>query len=215
MEFNFLPYAVGGATRPDAFSGLRPEMQSALAAMLQAAEVELEPGALRITSAYRSPEKQAELYAAAVAKYGSEEAARRWVAPPGRSQHNFGTAVDFGDGNGGLLRDPNSRSAAWLRDNAGRFGLDVPMSWEPWQVELAGARGNGTAATTPGPAYTGAPVQEPPQNALASMAGPGDVQRPRMALQDMTQDPAAFMTDASAFSRNALAFYGPQDRRFG
>lgn len=134
-------YAVGGAAaREDSFTGLRPEMQERVAAMLQAAEQELGPGALRITSAYRSPELQAQLYESALERYGSEAEARRWVAPPGRSQHNFGTAVDFADEGGGLLRDPNSREAQWLRENAARFGLAVPMDWEPWQVELAGAR---------------------------------------------------------------------------
>jgi hypothetical protein len=134
-------YAVGGAAaREDSFTGLRPEMQDRVAAMLQAAEQELGPGALRITSAYRSPELQAQLYAGALERYGSEEEARRWVAPPGRSQHNFGTAVDFANADGGLLRDPSSREAQWLRENAARFGLAVPMDWEPWQVELEGAR---------------------------------------------------------------------------
>ena len=134
-------YAVGGAaSREDSFTGLNPVMQSRLAMMLQAAERELGPGALRITSAYRSPELQAALYEGALQRYGSEEEARRWVAPPGRSQHNFGTAVDFASAEGGLLRDANSREAQWLRENAPRFGLAVPMDWEPWQVELAGAR---------------------------------------------------------------------------
>lgn len=134
-------YAVGGAAaREDSFTGLRPEMQERVAAMLQAADQELGPGSLRITSAYRSPELQAELYASALERYGSEEEARRWVAPPGSSQHNFGTAVDFANTEGSLLRDPDSREAQWLRENAARFGLAVPMDWEPWQVELAGAR---------------------------------------------------------------------------
>lgn len=139
--FDWSRYAVGGAAaREDSFTGLRAEMQERLAAMLQAAEQELGPGALRITSAYRSPELQAQLYAKALERYGSEEEARRWVAPPGRSQHNFGTAVDFANAEGSLLRDPNSREAQWLRENAARFGLSVPMDWEPWQVELEGAR---------------------------------------------------------------------------
>lgn len=139
-------YAVGGASaRPDSFTGLHPDMQVRLAQMLMAADEELGPGALRITSAYRSPEVQAALYDAALKKYGSEAEARKWVAPPGRSQHNKGTAVDFAGSGGGLLRDPNSREAIWLRENAARFGLAVPMDWEPWQVELEGAR-SGTSS---------------------------------------------------------------------
>ena len=139
--FDWSKYAVGGAKRPDSFTGLNTNFSTALSQMLQAAEAELGQNALSITSAYRSPEKQAELYQAALKKYGSPAAARKWVAPPGRSMHNKGLAVDFGAAGGGLLRDPNSREAQWLKANASRFGLDVPMSWEPWQVELAGARG--------------------------------------------------------------------------
>ena len=140
-------YAVGGAAaRPDSFTGLNPEYAQAIAQLLMAAESELGPGALKITSAYRSPEVQERLWNDAVAKYGSPEAARKWVAPPGRSMHNKGLAVDFANAAGSLLRDPNSPEAKWLAANASRFGLAVPMSWEPWQVELAGARGNAPSA---------------------------------------------------------------------
>lgn len=145
---DFSPYAVGGALRPDSFSGLTPDFRSNLWGMLQAAEQDLGPDALKITSAYRSPELQASLFADAVSRYGSPQAARRWVAPAGRSQHNLGNAVDFAGPGGGLLRDANSREAVWLRENAPRFNLAVPMDWEPWQVELAGARGAGAPNVT-------------------------------------------------------------------
>jgi len=138
MNMDWSPYLVGGATRPDAISGLDPRFASAVWDMLQAANAD---GVnLQITSAYRSPEVQAQLYENALAKYGDEATARKWVAPPGRSQHNRGMAVDFA-GPGGLLRDANSPEAQWIAANADRFGLAVPMNWEPWQVEMAGARG--------------------------------------------------------------------------
>lgn len=50
---------------------------------------------LIVTSAYRSTEKQARLFAEAVQKYGSEAAARKKVAPPGSSKHEGGTALDI------------------------------------------------------------------------------------------------------------------------
>lgn len=135
--FDWSRYAVGGAAaRPDSFTGLDQAYASRVADMLTAADAELGPGALKITSAYRSPELQAQLYQDAIAKYGSEQAARKWVAPPGRSKHNSGLAVDFANSQGSLLRDADSREAQWIAQNAGRFGLSVPMSWEPWQVEL-------------------------------------------------------------------------------
>lgn len=177
--FDWNKYAVGGATRPDSFTGLNPDFSTALSQMLLAAEADLGPNALSITSAYRSPEKQAELYEAALKKYGSPAAARQWVAPPGRSMHNKGLAVDFGAAGGGLLRDPNSREAQWLKANAAKFGLDVPMSWEPWQVELAGARegkkiaaetmsllGQGPQTSTKGPQMM---QEQKPQGLLGSL----------------------------------------------
>ncbi|MBO9432577.1 D-alanyl-D-alanine carboxypeptidase family protein [Ruegeria sp. R13_0] len=151
-DFDFNSYAVGGAaTRGDSFTGLQTEMQTALMPFLQAADRELGPGALKITSAYRSPELQAQLYEAALQKYGSPEVARKWVAPPGHSQHNKGTAIDFAGADGGLLRDANSREAQWIKANAGKYGLAVPMDWEPWQVELAGARGQAPAQSAQPP----------------------------------------------------------------
>jgi hypothetical protein len=149
-------YAVGGAAaRPDSFTKLNQDYAQRVAQLVLAAEQELGPRALTITSAYRSPELQAQLYQRAVAKYGSPQAARKWVAPPGKSKHNIGTAVDFADAGGNMLRDANSREAKWVKANAGRFGLDVPMSWEPWQVELAGSRGGAPAGAAPA-APTGA-----------------------------------------------------------
>ncbi len=138
-DFDFTPYAVGGATRPDSFTNLDPAFRSNVASMLQAADAE---GVnLRITSAYRSNELQAQLWQGALKKYGDPEIADNWVARPGSSMHNKGLAVDFAGASGGLLRDANSREAKWLKANAGRFGLDVPLGNEPWQIEQGGARG--------------------------------------------------------------------------
>lgn len=95
--------------------GFNPEFSSALNALLQASG-----GKVWVTSGYRSPERQAQLYAAAVKKYGSEAAARKWVAPPGKSQHGMGVAADLGG------------DLDWVRQNAARYGLVQPMSWEPW-----------------------------------------------------------------------------------
>ena len=145
-EFDWSPYLVGGATRDDAISGLDPRMRGATQAFLSAADAELGPG-LQVYSAYRSPERQAELYEGALARYGSPEAARKWVAPPGRSQHNRGRAVDLKFG-GVRLDQAEPRVRDWVRSNAPRFGLAVPMDWEPWQVELAGARSNPMARMT-------------------------------------------------------------------
>ncbi len=146
MEYNWSPFAVGGAAaRPDSFTGLQPAFAANVYNMVSDAHAAGIP--LQITSAYRSPELQGQLYDAAIQKYGSPEAARKWVAPAGKSKHNSGLAVDFAV-NGGLLRDANSPEAKWIAENAANYGLSVPMSWEPWQVEPMGSRGGSPTIAT-------------------------------------------------------------------
>lgn len=121
------PSSMPGAPEPQepsAAGGFNPQFKSALDRLLEAAQ-----GKLTVTSGYRSPDRQAELFAAAVKKYGSESAARKWVAPPGKSKHNHGVAADLG-GDLSVLNDQ------FLR----KFGLYRPMSYEPWHVEPIGSR---------------------------------------------------------------------------
>lgn len=195
---DFSPYAVGGAaSRGDSFTGLDDRFRQRLWAMLQAAEADLGPGSLRITSAYRSPELQAQLYESAIKKYGSPEAARKWVAPPGRSRHNSGLAVDFAGATGGLLRDANSREAKWLKENADRFGLAIPMDWEPWQVEAAWARG-GEAPSGEFSAPSGGNALRSPEGAPTA---PDNARQNQLAAMQQAMpranylDPAAFQVD--------------------
>lgn len=82
---------------------------------------------IQIYSGYRSPEHQGRLYDAALKKYGSEAAARKWVAPPGKSQHNHGGAAD--------LRFGSDDARTWAHNNAVDFGLNFRMDYEPWHIE--------------------------------------------------------------------------------
>jgi len=190
---DWTPYAVGGAAaRPDSFTGLDQDFAARVYAMTQAAHAAGVP--LQITSAYRSPEVQARLYAAALEKYGSPEKARKWVAPPGRSQHNHGTAVDFAV-DGALLRDANHPAAQWIAANAAKYGLDVPMSWEPWQVELAGAR-DGT--------YTAPERPTQADNALYQAQPPEAQQNALLALPFNGLDPADFINPTNALATNGF-----------
>lgn len=164
-EFNWTPYLRGGGTRPDAISGLQEGMRNSLAKFLLEA-----PDGLTINSAYRSPELQAQLYENALARYGSEEEARRWVAPPGRSQHNHGFAVDLGFA--------NDAARAWAHENAARFGMAFPLDNENWHMEMAGAR-DGPQPASPRPegnalaAYDRAPVL-PRRQVQTAMLDPRD-----------------------------------------
>jgi LAS superfamily LD-carboxypeptidase LdcB len=89
-------------------------------------------------SGYRSSATQAQLFAAAVQKYGSEAEASRWVARPGGSAHQSGRAVDcwlgVGNDSGNVATQQASSAWAWLVANAERFGF-YPYTVEPWHWE--------------------------------------------------------------------------------
>lgn len=87
-------------------------------------------GRVTVVSAYRSPTRQRQLWAQAIVRHGSAEAADDWVAPPGHSLHERGLAVDLG-GDLDLAVDLIDRL---------RLPLVRPLSHEPWHFELAGAR---------------------------------------------------------------------------
>lgn len=114
---------------------LQPAVRSAVDRAIAAAAAEGVP--LRVTSGWRSADRQAELYAEAVAKYGSPARARQWVLPPEESEHVRGGAVDVGPEEG----------ARWLDRRGVAFGLCRRYDNEPWHFErLAGARGSACPA---------------------------------------------------------------------
>jgi LAS superfamily LD-carboxypeptidase LdcB/peptidoglycan hydrolase-like protein with peptidoglycan-binding domain len=89
-------------------------------------------------SGYRSTQRQADLFRAAVKRYGSEREARKWVAAPGGSAHHSGRAIDFylGGSNSSsnvaaLRRKP---AYLWLAKYAREFGF-FPYDREPWHWE--------------------------------------------------------------------------------
>ena len=97
---------------------------------------------LIIQSAYRSPTHQAKLFKDAVNKYGSEAKARHHVAPPGRSKHNQGLAVDInmpGD-QGNKLNDSGLLT---------KYDCWRPMSWENWHIEPEETRAMRSGASSP------------------------------------------------------------------
>lgn len=106
-------------------------------------------GRLSIISAYRSVEEQTYLWEQALADYGSEDEARRWVAPPGKSNHNHGLAVDLGY--------ETDDAMEWAHKNAYKYGLHYPMEWEPWHIEPVGSRDGLWPKSGDSMAYTRAP----------------------------------------------------------
>lgn len=130
---NLLRNMLSAGKSQEHVTGLNREFATALTTMFGDAPAAVR-SAVSIYSGFRSVERQAQLFAGAVKKYGSEAAARKWVAPPGRSNHNRGLAADLDYSGSASARE-------WVHQNASRYGLKFPMSHENWHIELAGARG--------------------------------------------------------------------------
>jgi zinc D-Ala-D-Ala carboxypeptidase len=105
---------------------LRRAIMDAVLAMDQAAKTA--GVTLVFSSAYRSYSYQDSLFARYAGQYG-EAQADRFSARPGHSQHQLGTAIDFGS-----IDDSFAETAAgkWMADNAWRFGfsLSYPQGME-------------------------------------------------------------------------------------
>jgi D-alanyl-D-alanine carboxypeptidase len=87
-----------------------------------------------VDSGWRSPKYQEQLLRAAIAKYGSEEEAARWVATPETSAHVSGDAVDIGPW----------VATAWLSRHGATYGLCQIYRNEPWHYELRAAAVEGS-----------------------------------------------------------------------
>lgn len=87
-------------------------------------------GRINIQSGFRTNAQQADLY----------RREPNLAAPPGHSNHEKGLAVDLGG------------DYALIKQLAPQFGLSLPMSWEPWHVEMPSTR-DGSKPT----AYTNSP----------------------------------------------------------
>ncbi|SOD98674.1 VanZ family protein [Blastococcus haudaquaticus] len=84
-----------------------------------------------VSSGWRSAAYQQALFAAAVERYGSVEAAREWVLRPDESAHVTGDAVDVGP----------TDAMSWLAQHGADYGLCQTYGNEMWHFELAVERG--------------------------------------------------------------------------
>ncbi|MGZ8648072.1 MAG: transglycosylase SLT domain-containing protein [Solirubrobacteraceae bacterium] len=117
---------------------MRPDVAQAFDRMERAAHA---AGVdLIIKSAYRSDAEQAVLFA--------RHPDPRWVAPPGRSLHRYGTELDLGP----------PAAYGWLAAHAGEFRFLKRYAWEDWHfgyalnprsapAEAAGGGGDGERAS--------------------------------------------------------------------
>lgn len=188
---------------PSAAAGLNADLASRLVALLGQA-----PAPVRIVSGYRTPERQAQILAENMGKYGlggqqgawladvqamgPQAAGEKWrpifrdagvtkfIAMPNYSQHQKGSAVD--------LSYASEAAKQWVHDNAAQFGLHFPMAHEDWHIEALGGPAGGSAPVGTPPALSGG---NPIAAALARAFGgaartPAQAPTPRPA-----PDPAA------------------------
>lgn len=127
---------------------LQPVAAEAMEQMFAAALVE--GHALYGVSGYRSAGSQGVIYERRVGESG--DAAKKWVAPPGYSEHQTGLVMDItGEStlDKGLAQTfADSDEGKWVADNAHRFGFVVRYQpgwesvtgygYEPWHLRYVG-----------------------------------------------------------------------------
>jgi hypothetical protein len=145
LKTHYTPGAESSREGGRGISMLNPDFACRLSKFLKAADTAGQR--INIGSAWRSNETQSVLFQRAVAKYGSTDAARKWVAPPGSSMHNKGLAVD--------LSFQGTGAQNWAHTNIEKFNLYFRMGHEPWHVEPKGGISGGTAPGAGSPATSG------------------------------------------------------------
>jgi LAS superfamily LD-carboxypeptidase LdcB len=120
-------------------------LDPALRAAVQAAAADArEDGvALSVTSGWRSRVHQQHLLDQAIAHYGSEAEARRFVATPQTSAHVTGDAVDIGP----------AAADDWLSRHGSAYGLCQVFANERWHFELATSPGGRCPPMLPDSSY--------------------------------------------------------------
>ena len=113
---------------------LREEAASHLVQLWEAAREEgIE---IKVISAYRSYDTQTKLFQDYAAAHG-EEAANRFSARPGQSEHQLGTTVDFGGTPSDQYQSfADTPQGKWLAEHAHEFGF--VMSYPPGSEEITG-----------------------------------------------------------------------------
>jgi LAS superfamily LD-carboxypeptidase LdcB len=164
------PVLKAATTGNGSVDGLSTTYAGKLQTMLQAAQA---AGVdVKVFSGYRSEAKQASLYNDKVQQLmakGQTQAqamnnARKWVAPPGESNHNRGEAVDLKYGKG---------AQEWVHANAEKYGLYFPMGHEPWHIEQIGGYRQTHHSGRPNASDTGDPVPGESHGDLLNSAGVG------------------------------------------
>lgn len=126
-------------------SAVREQVYNAFKEMQQAAKKE---GLnIWILSGFRPYQRQETIYQSSLKRHGQEHASR-YVAKPGTSQHQLGTAIDINNVHDTFI---NTKEYAWLKDNAGKFGFSLSFpqgqeektgyAFEPWHYRYITSEG--------------------------------------------------------------------------
>ena len=129
---------LAGSAAAGGWKGLKPEFKTRIL-KAAAAYKQITGKKLYITSAYRNPKHQAELY--------KKSNGSGMVAPPGRSMHNWGLAIDLGNAAGGLDKGPGNQGDILAKAGIlNKFKLWRPMlgshPYEPWHIEPIETKGH-------------------------------------------------------------------------
>ena len=143
---DIIPYTVPGTLERNM---VRSELEEPLLQMIsdsQAAGLDI-----WVASAYRSYERQKEIFDHNVEQVGYDETIKV-VALPGTSEHQTGLCIDFTTESVGFTLEENFEETAegkWLKDNAHRYGFIMRYpkgkeeitgySYEPWHFRYVGA----------------------------------------------------------------------------
>jgi zinc D-Ala-D-Ala carboxypeptidase len=120
------------------------DTEAAAAFQQMAAAAQTDGIQLMPISGFRSIASQRKLFARQIERQGSEAAAAKLSAPPGRSEHHTGYALDITDATDPStdlkLAFQNSSAYRWLVTNGNRYGFELSfprdntqgVSFEPW-----------------------------------------------------------------------------------
>ena len=107
---------------------------------------------LTLISGFRPIAQQEKLFLKQINKQGNKEAAARFSAPPGYSEHHTGYALDIGEGQNIdtyiKLEFENTEAYRWLVKNAHKYGFELSfpknnpqgVSYEPWHWRFVGSQ---------------------------------------------------------------------------
>lgn len=195
---------LGGDSK--AASGLNTSFSDALSRMI--ADAKSAGHDISITSGYRSLARQQQLWDDALAKYGSADLARKWVAPPGNSQHNYGLAADLGYG--------SSAARSWAQNNADNYGLNFPLSNENWHIEPVGARSGAYSAAIDPSRELSSALGTATQSVNQFGTGISDVARTATsATGDLSVSTGQLASASESAAASATSFTGGLEGAFG